>query len=65
MFSRYQPNRVLAGAREGDAAGSGLPLLADRPATGGKPTAYLCRRYVCQLPVTEPGDLARQLDALV
>ena len=65
VFSRYQPNRVLVGAREGDAASSGLPLLADRPAAGGKPTAYVCRRYVCQLPVTEPGDLARQLEALV
>ena len=55
VFSRYLPNRILAGAREGDAAASGLPLLADRPAADGKPTAYVCRRYVCQLPVTSRG----------
>ena len=65
VFSRYLPNRILAGTREGDAAASGLPLLADRPAVDGKPTAYVCRRYVCQLPVTAAADLARQLEALV
>ena len=42
---------------------AGLPLLADRGAVDGRPTAYVCRRYVCQLPVTEPDALARQLDA--
>ena len=44
-------------------APAGLPLLADRGAVDGRPTAYVCRRYVCQLPVTEPDALARQLDA--
>src|SRR6185295_12451690 len=65
VFGRYLPNRVVVGAREDEAAASGLPLLADRPAVGGKPTGYVCRGYVCQLPVTEPADLSRQLDALV
>jgi uncharacterized protein YyaL (SSP411 family) len=27
----------------------------------GKPTAYVCRNYACQLPVTDPEDLAAQL----
>jgi len=27
----------------------------------GKPTAYVCEGYVCQLPVTEPEALAKQL----
>jgi hypothetical protein len=38
-------------------------LLADRGAVEGRPTAYVCRDYVCQLPVTDPEALARQLDA--
>jgi uncharacterized protein len=63
VFGRYQPNRVVVGAPEGAAAAAGLPLLAERAAVGGRPTAYVCQHYVCQLPVTEPDALARQLDA--
>jgi uncharacterized protein YyaL (SSP411 family) len=62
VFGRYLPSKVVAGAAERAATGSGLPLLAQRAAVGGKPTAYLCRRYVCQAPVTTPEDLARQLE---
>jgi hypothetical protein len=63
VFGRYQPNRVVVGAAAGSAAAEGLPLLADRGAVEGRPTAYVCRDYVCQLPVTDPEALARQLDA--
>ncbi|MGH7398973.1 MAG: thioredoxin domain-containing protein [Candidatus Rokuibacteriota bacterium] len=63
VFGRYQPNRVVVGAAAGTPAAAGLPLLADRGAVEGKPTAYVCRHYVCQLPVTDPEALARQLDA--
>jgi len=54
---------VVAAAAEGVPTSAELPLLAERPAMGSKATAYLCRRYVCQAPVTAPDDLARQLDA--
>jgi uncharacterized protein len=63
VFGRYQPNRVVVGAAEGAPAGAGLPLLAGRTAVGGRATAYVCQHYVCQLPVSEPEALARQLDA--
>ena len=63
VFGRYQPNRVVVGAAEGAPAAAGLPLLAERTAVGGRATAYVCQHYVCQLPVTEPEALARQLDA--
>jgi uncharacterized protein YyaL (SSP411 family) len=64
IFSRYLPNRVVAGAADGDrAASTGIPLLETRPAIQGKPTAYVCQRYVCQAPTTDPGELARQLGA--
>jgi uncharacterized protein YyaL (SSP411 family) len=62
-FGRYMPNRVVVGAPAGSPAGTGLPLLGDRPAISGRPTAYVCRRYVCQLPVTDPAGLVSQLDA--
>ena len=62
VFSRYMPNRLVVGAPAGSPARLGLPLLADRGAVDGKPTGYVCRRYVCRLPVTDPAALAAQLD---
>ncbi|GAA4597800.1 uncharacterized protein YyaL (SSP411 family) [Actinoplanes octamycinicus] len=35
----------------------GVPLLADRPMIDGKPTAYVCRGFVCDRPVTSAADL--------
>jgi len=63
LFARYLPNRVVAAAAEG-AAIEGLPLLAERFAVGGRATAYVCRRYVCQTPVTTPEALGRQLEGV-
>jgi uncharacterized protein YyaL (SSP411 family) len=62
-FSRYMPNRLVVGAPAGSPARLGLPLLAERGAVDGRPTAYVCRRYVCQLPVTDPAALVAQLDS--
>jgi uncharacterized protein YyaL (SSP411 family) len=39
----------------------GVPLLADRTMLGGLPTAYVCRDFVCDRPVTDPADLATLL----
>ena len=39
----------------------GVPLLADRPMLGGHPTAYVCRGFVCDRPVTDAGELVAQL----
>ncbi|MBE7370366.1 thioredoxin domain-containing protein [Dermacoccus barathri] len=39
----------------------GVPLLADRPATGGRATAYVCRGFVCDAPTTDVGELERSL----
>jgi len=62
VFGRYLPNRVVAGAADGAPGIEGLPLLAGRRAVDGRPTAYLCRRYVCETPTTDPADLARRLE---
>ncbi|MBF4571108.1 thioredoxin domain-containing protein [Herbiconiux sp. VKM Ac-1786] len=40
-------------------AASGFELFADRATRDGLPTAYLCRDFVCRLPVTDPAALAR------
>ena len=61
---RYIANRVLVGADGGTAAASsGLPLLEGRGMVDGKPTAYVCENYACQLPVTNAEALAAQLEA--
>jgi uncharacterized protein YyaL (SSP411 family) len=62
VYRVYQPNRVLAAAAPADAAAAAaVPLLADRPALDGRATAYVCERFVCKRPVTDPADLAAQL----
>jgi uncharacterized protein YyaL (SSP411 family) len=57
----YRPNQVTA--RSAEPATSAIPLLRDRVAIGGRPTAYVCRGLVCRLPVTDPAALRRELAA--
>ena len=52
------PGLVIVAGRP-DAPGE--PLLADRPLVDGRPTAYVCRGFVCERPVTDVGDLERVL----
>jgi hypothetical protein len=54
----FRPNLVLAAGEDGDV----VPLLADRPQVGGKATAYVCRRFICQAPVTDEQSLMEQLE---
>ena len=53
---RFDPLRVLAWGVAGD-----VPLLDDRPAVGGKATAYVCRGFVCKAPVSDAAALEREL----
>ncbi len=59
----FRPNQVVSVAA--DPAASSMPLLADRVALDGRPTAYVCRGFVCRLPVTDPAALREQLDAVL
>jgi uncharacterized protein len=66
VSGRYLPNLVVAAAVEGGGgdAPASVPLLEGRGTVGGKPTAFVCRNFTCELPVTERTALAKQLDAL-
>jgi uncharacterized protein YyaL (SSP411 family) len=59
----FRPNVVLAGMRPGDPeARDQIPLLRGREALDGRPAAYVCEKFACKLPVSEPEELARLLD---
>jgi uncharacterized protein YyaL (SSP411 family) len=60
VASHYVPSLVLAGG-EPD-SGERIALLAGRTPRGGIPTAYVCRAYTCEEPVTEAARLAQQLE---
>jgi len=56
---RHRPRIVLAGGPDVD---DRVPLLAGRAAVGGEAAAYVCERFACGMPVTDPDQLAALLD---
>jgi uncharacterized protein YyaL (SSP411 family) len=56
--SAHRPHLVLAGGPEGSEL---PPLLRDRPAINGSPTAYVCESFTCKQPVTDAQSLAALL----
>lgn len=58
----YRPNAIVAQAADDVAGEDAIPLLSYRTRRAGLPTAYVCRRFVCANPVTEPDDLRALLE---
>ncbi len=54
-LARRSPGAVVVAGEPG----LDVPLFEAREAQGGRPTAYVCRDFVCSLPVTDPEALAR------
>jgi uncharacterized protein YyaL (SSP411 family) len=52
-LARFEPNAVVAVGPAGD-----VPLLAGKELVGGEPAVYVCERFVCKAPVTDPALLA-------
>ncbi len=60
IWRGYHPRMVLAASNYPPPAGS-PGLLNERPLLNGKPTAYVCREFVCQQPVNTPEEMLVQL----
>jgi uncharacterized protein YyaL (SSP411 family) len=63
LRATFVPNRVLAVVNEADLGRQAelVPLLEGKAARGGKATAYVCKKRVCDLPTSDPDVFARQL----
>jgi uncharacterized protein YyaL (SSP411 family) len=51
-LARWEPHSVVAFGPDDD-----VPLLAGKDFVHGRPAVYLCERFACRAPVTEPADL--------
>ena len=49
----FRPTTVVAVGPSED-----VPLLAGKGLVGGRTAVYVCERFACQAPVTEPAELA-------
>jgi uncharacterized protein YyaL (SSP411 family) len=53
-------NLTIVGAPPGEAP-CGIPLLKGSRTLVNKPTAYVCRKYICNLPITDPDQLRKEM----
>jgi uncharacterized protein len=58
---RHRPAAVLA-VGHGDGRHTEVPLLVGRLALDGQPAAYVCERFSCLRPVSDPAQLRALLD---
>ena len=61
LHRRFVPNRVVVlvdSAEARQALTPGIPSIESMQPVEGRATAYVCRDYTCQLPVSEPAKFA-------
>ena len=64
LAQRFVPNRVVVTVREGEeqeALAELVPMVANKLARDGKPTAYLCERGVCNQPTNDVAEFSSLL----
>ncbi len=58
ILSKYLPDAVVVISDNAVADSSVIPLLKDRVVMDGKPTAYVCKDFVCVRPVTSLDEMS-------
>jgi uncharacterized protein YyaL (SSP411 family) len=61
LHSHFVPSRVVLlvdSAEAQQALAAGIPSVASMNPVDGRASAYVCRNYTCQLPVSEPAQFA-------
>ena len=62
LHDEYRPN-VITALAEADVEGeSDIPLLSQRVMREDMPTVYVCRNFVCAMPVTRPDAMRKLLN---
>jgi uncharacterized protein YyaL (SSP411 family) len=64
VHKRYLPNKIVLLAESGEAGrrlASILPFVSSLTEVKGKPTAYVCEEYTCQLPANDRSTLEQLL----
>ncbi len=64
IHARFLANRIVLLVDTGEtrrAFARGIPAIEAMQPVGGVPSAYVCRNFACQLPVTEAAQLAELL----
>jgi hypothetical protein len=67
VHESYSPGRLVllaAGGENQQFLAQKLPFLKDVAMIDGKATAYVCRNFTCNLPVTDPEELEKLLDPM-
>ncbi len=60
----WMPNKVLAACEPQDSALSGLPIFEGKHAIDNNTTIFVCKRFTCRSPATNPKELNAQLAEL-
>jgi uncharacterized protein YyaL (SSP411 family) len=65
LYGRFLPHKLVAPWPSGSPATAEklTPLLADRPAAGGRTTVYVCENFTCKAPVVGVLGLESALEA--
>ena len=60
----WMPNKVLVALQPTDSTLAGLPILEGKHMINNSPTIFICERFTCRSPATNPKELKAQLAEL-